>query len=81
MISDMSSWLKSVSQQVLSGRRAGLVIVCDSAGKQNPEYRKEEKLTVQSDVMHGQDDGSVVLGDPLHRAADSSIWSLHIVLL
>lgn len=50
-------------------------------GKQNPECWKEEKLTVQSDVMHGQDDGPVALGDPLHRAADSSIWSLHIVLL
>lgn len=37
--------------------------------------------TVQSDVMHGQDDGSVAFGDPLHRAMDSSIWSLHIMFL
>lgn len=80
MISDMSSWLKSVSQQVLSaggGERDSSL----SANKPPETIRRGKRLTVQSDVVHGQDDGSVGLGDPLHRAVDSSIRSLHIVLL
>lgn len=83
MISDMSSCWKSVSQQVLSGGGSGT----SHRLQTNPERGKEGKkknpqqLTVEPDVVHGQDDGSVGLGDPLHGAVDPSIGSLHIVLL
>lgn len=81
MISDMSSWLKSVSQQVLSAGGGGKRDSSLFANKPPETIRRGKRLTVQSDVVHGQDDGSVGLGDPLHRAVDSSVRSLHIVLL
>lgn len=83
MISDMSSCWKSVSQQVLSGwGTAGLVIVWrQTPRKEKKGKKKPQELTVEPDVVHGQDDGSVGLGDPLHGAVDPSIGSLHIVLL
>lgn len=40
-----------------------------------------EVLTVQSHVVVGEDDWSVPFGNPLHGAVDSSIRSLHVVLL
>lgn len=43
--------------------------------------KRIKELTVESDVMVGEDDGSVSLGNSLHCAVDSSIRSLHVVLL
>lgn len=42
---------------------------------------KQMGLTVQSNVMEGEDDGAVSFGHPLHGAVDPSMGSLYIVLL
>lgn len=46
-----------------------------------PPRRRQMGLTVQSDVMHGEDDGPLGLRDPLHGAADAAKGSLHVMLL
>lgn len=45
------------------------------------ELYKEQGLTIQSNVMHGEDDWSFTLGNSLHRTVDSSMRSVHIMLL
>lgn len=38
-------------------------------------------LTVQPDIVEGEDDGSVTLRNSLHGTVDSAIWSLHVMFL
>jgi len=45
------------------------------------EERVPAGFVVQSNVVEGEDDWSVTLGNPLHRTVDSSMRSLHIMLL
>lgn len=38
-------------------------------------------LTVETDVVIGEDDGSVALGDASHGHMEDTMWSLDIMLL
>lgn len=72
---------EGISKQEVGVRGSRLASPGEQQAQEQRQTERRAGLTVQPDVVHGEDDGPLGLRDPLHGAADAAKRSLHVVLL